>query len=56
VLCASSGSAPSAWPGADGSGVESGFLLATVGLAVEDGGGLEPVDGGLGEEGVGHLG
>jgi hypothetical protein len=40
-------------------GVEAGFLAAAVGFAVEDefvGGGLEPVDGGLGEERVGHLG
>ena len=36
---------------------EPGLLVAPVGLAVEDefvGGGLESVDGGLGEEGVGH--
>ena len=35
------------------------FLPAPVGLAVEDelvGGGLEPVDGGLGEQGVSHQG
>jgi hypothetical protein len=35
-----------------------GLLAGAVGLAVEDefvGCGLEPVDGGLGEEGVGHL-
>ena len=35
-----------------------GFCRRAVGLAVEDelvGGGLEPVDGGLGEERVGHL-
>ena len=34
-----------------------GFLAAAVAVAVEDefvGGGLEPVDGGLGEEAVGH--
>ena len=41
-------------------GVGDWWLLALpVGLAVEDefvGGGLEPVDGGLGEERVGHLG
>ncbi len=55
----SSGSASSAGSGGGGSDVEAGFLAAAVGLAVEDefvGGGLEPVDGGLGEEGVGHLG
>jgi hypothetical protein len=39
--------------------VEAGFLSSSVGLAVQDefvGGGLEAVDRGLGEEGVGHLG
>ena len=44
--------------GCGGADVESGFLAASVGLAVEDEfirGGLEPVDGGLGEQGVGHL-
>src|SRR2546421_87991 len=38
--------------------VEAGFLPAAVALPVEDefvGGGLEPVDGALGQEGVGHL-
>ena len=36
---------------------DAGLLAGPVGLAVEDefvGGGLEPVDGGLGEERVGH--
>jgi hypothetical protein len=44
------------WGG--GSDVEAGFLVSAVGLAVEDefvGSGMEPVDGGLGEEGVVHL-
>src|SRR3954454_16920296 len=43
--------------GAVGGGGDGGLLSAPVGLAVDDefvGGGLEPVDGGLGEEGVGH--
>ena len=55
----SSGVSASAGSGVDGSGVESGFLPSPVGFAVEDefvGGGLEPVDGGLGEQGVGHQG
>ena len=37
---------------------EAGLLALPVGLAVEDefvGRRLQPVDGGLGEEGVGHL-
>src|SRR6516162_180297 len=37
--------------------VDGGFLLPPVGLAVDDefvGGGDEPVDGGLGQERVGH--
>ena len=54
-----SSAASPAGSGGDGSGVEAGFLAAAVGLAVEDefvGGGLESVDGGLGQEGVGHLG
>ncbi len=39
--------------------MESGFLAAPVGVSFEDefvGGGLEPIDGGLGEEWVGHEG
>jgi hypothetical protein len=39
-------------------GGDAGLLALPVGLAVEHefvGGGLEPVDGGLGEEGVGHV-
>src|SRR5215831_12380794 len=38
---------------------DGGFLAAPVGLALDDelmGGGDQPVDGGLGEEGVGHHG
>src|SRR5947209_7335291 len=43
--------------GAVGGGGDGGLLASAVGLAVDDefvGGGLEPVDGGLGEERVGH--
>ena len=56
---AGSSAASPAGSGGDGSGVEAGFLAAAVGFAVEDefvGGGLESVDGGLGQEGFCHLG
>lgn len=47
----------SASGGRFGGGAGGGFLAAPVALAVEGqlvGGGLEPVDGGLGEQAVGH--